>query len=182
MTSTADTPAKPSLLARLFGKGGDDRAPYRILWHRIVEIAREPAWYTTGGIADTLPGRFDTITLVLALVLLRMESDDTLTEATVRLAELFVDDMDGQLRESGVGDLVVGKHIGRLMSVLGGRLGAYRDGLASEDPSVLTAALERNVTRLDGADIAALAALTRALADDLARIDRAQLLAGVIAQ
>ena len=90
--------------------------------------------------------------------------------------------MDGQLRESGVGDLVVGKHIGRLMSVLGGRLGAYRDGLASEDPAVLSAALERNVTRLEGSDIAALATLTRALADDLARIDRAQLLAGVIAQ
>jgi cytochrome b pre-mRNA-processing protein 3 len=67
---------------------------------------------------------------------------------SVRLTELFVTDMDGQLRESGVGDLVVGKHIGRLMSVLGGRLGAYRAALAGQED--LGAALERNLTLAPG--------------------------------
>jgi cytochrome b pre-mRNA-processing protein 3 len=64
------------------------------------------------------------------------------------LTELFVEDMDGQLRESGVGDIVVGKHIGKLMASLGGRLGAYRTALAGE--SAFAEALQRNVTLEDG--------------------------------
>ena len=42
--------------------------------------------------------------------------------------------MDGQLRQMGIGDIVVGKHIGRMMSMLGGRIGAYRDGLTGGRP------------------------------------------------
>jgi cytochrome b pre-mRNA-processing protein 3 len=44
----------------------------------------------------------------------------------------------------GIGDIVVGKHIGKMMSMLGGRLGAYRDGLAAGD---LAPALVRNLYR-----------------------------------
>ena len=110
-----------SFLSRLLRRKDDDRAAYRPLWHRTVELARDPRWYAEGGVADTVGGRFDAITLTLCAVLLRMEREPALVEPSVRLTELFVDDMDGQLRESGVGDLVVGKHMGRLMSVLGGR-------------------------------------------------------------
>lgn len=160
-----------SLISRLLGKSTDSREAVRPLWHRIVEIAREKDWYTRGGIADTMPGRFDAVTLVLALVLLRMErdklTDDTLIEPSVRLTELFVDDMDGQLRQSGVGDLGVGKRMGRLMSVLGGRIGALRESLAPDDGArddgALVAALERNLTLTDGADKAWLALEVRRL-------------------
>ena len=170
-----------SLLKRLLRPGGDDLAAYRPLWHRIVAVARDPRWYKEGGVADSLPGRFDAITLVLCAVLLRMEGEESLREASARLAELFVSDMDGQLRESGVGDLVVGKHIGKLMSVLGGRLGAYREGLAATDRAVLAAAIARNVTLREGADAAAAADLLRALAAGLAAASPAMLLAGEIA-
>jgi cytochrome b pre-mRNA-processing protein 3 len=139
-----------SFLARLFGPGRDDRATVRPLWHAVVAASRGKAWYAEYGIADTLPGRFDAITLVLSLVLLRMEREPALVEPSVRLTELFVDDMDGQLRESGVGDMVVGKHMGRLMSTLGGRLGAYRDALATADDSALSEAITRNVTLVEG--------------------------------
>lgn len=173
-----------SLLSRIFGKGSDNRASVRALWHRIVEIAREKEWYAQCGVADTVPGRFDAITLVLALVMLRMERDKTLIEPSVRLTELFVDDMDGQLRQSGVGDLVVGKRMGKLMSVLGGRIGALREALAAgnEAETALVPVLERNVTLIEGADKGLLASRVRALAagldglcdDDLiaARIER----------
>ena len=43
------------------------------------------------------------------------------------LTDRFIADMDGSLRQDGVGDQVVGKHIGRMMAALGGRLGAYRE-------------------------------------------------------
>jgi len=56
----------------------------------------------------------------------------------------FVDDMDGQLREIGIGDVVVGKHVSKMMGMLGGRLGAYRGGIESGD---LGPALVRNLYR-----------------------------------
>jgi cytochrome b pre-mRNA-processing protein 3 len=143
-----------SFLSRIFGRGRAGRAPLRPLWQRVVEVAREPHWYTECGIADTIAGRFDAVTLVLSLVLLRMEKEPALIESSVRLTEIFVEDMDGQLRQSGVGDLVVGKHIGRLMAVLGGRLGAYREALVQGE---LAPALERNVTLTGGADPSRLA-------------------------
>ncbi len=42
------------------------------------------------------------------------------------LTEIFIDDMDATLRQIGIGDYVVGKHVGRMMSALGGRLAAFR--------------------------------------------------------
>lgn len=174
------------LLRSLFSARPDDTAAIRPLWHRVVEIAREKTWYATLGVADTVPGRFDIITLVLALVLLRMEAEPDLAAPSVRLTELFVDDMDGQLRESGVGDLVVGKHVGRLMGVLGGRLGVLRETLALPDDTALAAALVRNTTLREGtaklgeAGALPLAAAARALATQLAALPTQRLLAGDI--
>jgi cytochrome b pre-mRNA-processing protein 3 len=175
-----------SLISRLLGKRTDTREAVRPLWHRVVEIAREKPWYATGGVADTVPGRFDAVTLVMALVMLRMErdkaADDTLIEPSVRLTELFVDDMDGQLRQSGVGDLGVGKRMGRLMSVLGGRIGALREALAQDDDAALAAALERNVTLTDGADKAWLAAEVRRLHAQIDAVSAEDLMAARIAR
>ncbi|MFT4027427.1 MAG: ubiquinol-cytochrome C chaperone family protein [Novosphingobium sp.] len=167
-----------SLFSRLFGKRPDDRAEVRPLWHRVVELSRDPAWYATCGVADSVPGRFDAITLVLCAALLRMERDPALGVQTARLTELFVEDMDGQLRESGVGDLVVGKHIGRLMSVLGGRLGAYREALAGGSDAALAEAIDRNVSLGDGRDPALAAARFRALAAEVDALPADKLLAG----
>lgn len=166
-----------SLLARLLGKTDAKREAVRPLWHRTVEIARSPDWYARCGVADTVPGRFDAITLVLSLVLLRMERAPELIEPSVRLTEIFVEDMDGQLRESGVGDLVVGKRMGKLMGVLGGRLGALRDAIRADGPA-LGPVLERNVSLIDGADRAALEEKVRSLAATLDGASDAQVLAG----
>ena len=73
--------------------------------------------------------------------------------------------MDGQLRQIGIGDVVVGKHVGRMMGALGGRLGAYRDGLAAGD---LGPALVRNLYRGEPPAARALA-VQRRTADDFCR-------------
>lgn len=170
-----------SFLSRLFKPRGDDREPARPLWHRTVELARDPRWYREGGVADTVAGRFDAITLVLCAVLLRMEREPALVPPSVLLTELFVDDMDGQLRQSGVGDLVVGKHIGKLVSSLGGRLGALREALALPDDAALVAAIERNVSLADNGQPAAVAALLRDFARTLDATPAEDLLAARIA-
>lgn len=169
-----------SLLARLFSSQPDPREALRPLWHRVVELSREPALYRDDGVADTVAGRFDMIAAILALVMLRMERD-ALAAETALLTELFVADMDAQLRETGVGDIVVGKHVGRLVSVLGGRIGALREALASGDEAMLETALARNVTMADEAGTAALARRLRGLADKLAVLDTGEVLAGRIA-
>ena len=107
--------------------------------------ARQPHWYQAGAVPDTVDGRFDMVAAILTLVLLRLETAPEGPEPSARLTEQFVYDMDGQLREFGIGDIIVGKHIGRMMSMLGGRLGAYRDGLAPGGD--LEDALVRNVYR-----------------------------------
>ncbi len=167
-----------SLLARLFRPRPDDRAAVRPLWHALVARSRDPRWYAELGVADTVAGRFDAITLMLAMVLLRMEGDDALRGQTGRLTELFVEDMDGQLRESGVGDLVVGKRMGKLMSVLGGRLDAIRTGLAEADNGALIEMVKRNVTLIEGAAPDPVAAELRTLSARLAALPGEKLLAG----
>jgi cytochrome b pre-mRNA-processing protein 3 len=155
------------ILSRLFASNRAPREALRPLWHRVVAISREPEWYTACGVADTVAGRFDMITAMLALVLIRLERDGECAAESALLTELFVEDMDGQLRESGIGDLVVGKHIGKLMASLGGRLGAYRDALAQNGDAELEKAAARNVSLLDGQGPAALAHRLRAFAQRL---------------
>ncbi|OBV11246.1 ubiquinol-cytochrome C chaperone family protein [Erythrobacter dokdonensis] len=157
-----------SFLSRLLGTAPDPREAVRPLWHRVIELAREPAYYAECGVADSIAGRFDLITAILSTVMVRIEASEMRAESAL-LAELFVEDMDGQLREFGVNDVVVGKRIGKLMSVLGGRLGAYRGALNAGDAERLTAAVARNVTFAEGADEAAGAAM---VADRLLKLSQ----------
>lgn len=153
--------------------------PFTRLWEAIVAEARDPRWYLAHSVPDTIDGRFDMVALVTALVMLRFEQEDMRQEG-VWLTERFVEDMDGSLREIGVGDLVVGKHVGNMVGALGGRLGAYRAALdADAGPGSLQSALARNILRAEpeGCDSDALAALetdARALWDRIrtAPIDR----------
>lgn len=131
-----------SLLKRLFARDPDPKHALRPLWHRTVELSRDPAIYAQCGMADTVQGRFDAITLVLGMVLLRMEREEQLKPGSVYLTELFVDDMDGQLRETGMGDPTLGKQMGKLVAVLGGRLGALRE--AGHDEEAVAAVVTRN--------------------------------------
>jgi cytochrome b pre-mRNA-processing protein 3 len=164
-------------LNSLFGKSRD-RSALMPLYDAVVAEARRPEWYTRAAVPDTMDGRFDMVMLVLSLVLIRLEREGEAGQhPSALLTEVFVDDMDGTMREIGFGDLVVGKRVGGMMSALGGRLGAYRDGDRRE-------ALVRNLYRDTPPDDATLTAAT-AMVDALgARIDAVPLdalLAGSIA-
>jgi len=132
-----------SLLDRLFHRT-DPKDSMLPLYQAVVTRGRAVHWYVEGAVPDTLDGRFDMIAAVLSLVMFRLEKADKRQES-VWLTELFVDDMEGQLRQIGVGDVVVGKQIGRMMSALGGRLSAYREGLS--EGGDFADALRRNLYR-----------------------------------
>jgi cytochrome b pre-mRNA-processing protein 3 len=151
-----------SLFDRLFARKTDPRDTMRPLYAAVVAHARDPRWYMDGA-PDTIDGRFDMVTAILAQLLLRMESLPDMAGDSALLTEVFVEDMDGQLREIGIGDMIVGKHIGRMMAALGGRIGAYRT--AGDDASALATALERNVWRGEASPDGAAARLAARLID-----------------
>jgi cytochrome b pre-mRNA-processing protein 3 len=132
-----------SFFDRLFGRRNQNET-VRPLYNAVVAHGREPHWYVEGGVPDTIDGRFEMIAASLALVIARLELEPDQRQNIAWLIELFVDDMDGQLREIGIGDMVVGKHVGRMMGALGGRIGAYREGLRAGS---FEAALVRNLYR-----------------------------------
>lgn len=158
-----------NFLRRLLSPARDPREELRPLWRALVAEARLPEWYRTRGAADTLEGRFDMVSAVLAIALIRMEKEPELAMRTGLLTEIFVEEMDGQLRQTGVGDLMVGKQIGKLMATLGGRVGAFRAALAVGG-SELEQAVHRNITLADESRAAALA---RGLRDLSSRLDAA---------
>lgn len=131
-------------LDRIIGDRRDreDLAP---LYAAVIARGRDPVWYREAGVPDTQDGRFDMIAAILSLVLIRLEAEGAARASeSALLAEKFIEDMDGQLREIGFGDVVVGKHVGKMMGALGGRIAAYRTGLDGGD---LEAALGRNLYR-----------------------------------
>lgn len=164
-----------SFFKRLFGKNRDEQALMPLYrWAQLT--ARQPHWYVEGEVPDTIEGRFDMLALVTSLALLRLEQLGA-DEDAVSLTELFVNDMDGQLREVGIGDMVVGKHIGKLVGALGGRLGAMREALLGD--AELKGALARNLYPQDVASEVALAHAEKGVRETwgyLANLSREQLL------
>lgn len=168
-------------LSSLFAPRPDPRVAMLPLYDAIVAAARAPHWYRAGGVPDTIDGRFEMVAALLSLTIERLDSFPELKSEMALLGETFVEDMDGQLRQSGIGDVVVGKHIGRMMGALGGRFSAYR--AAFEADGDLGATMIRNLYRGEAPTPDALshssAALT-AFRDLLAQRDADALLAGDI--
>ena len=116
-----------------------------IAYRRVVEQARQTVFFANYGVPDTLDGRFELICLHTFLYLHRLKEDRP--QASLFCQSLFdrmFADFDRSLREMGVGDLSVGKHVKRMARAFYGRILSYEAGLASGD-SALAIALARNV-------------------------------------
>jgi cytochrome b pre-mRNA-processing protein 3 len=161
----------------------DPRDVLRPLYLALIAAARQPHWYLAGKVPDTNDGRFSMLSLLMSLGLLRLEKlGDGANAQAALLTELFVEDMEGQIREMGIGDVVIGKHVGKMMSALGGQLGAYRAALMPGGD--LAAALGRNLyagTEPDPAALAHSATEVKALTTRLDTATLAALMAGDVA-
>lgn len=116
------------------------------LYGAIVAQARQPFFYRDLAVPDTVDGRFDMILLHAFVVMLRLrEGGEATRELSQTLYDVMFADMDRAVREIGIGDLSVKKHIRRMMKAFNGRMAAYEAALAEPDPAVLTESLRRNV-------------------------------------
>jgi len=142
-----------SFFSKIFSRNNPN-AKMQPLYNGIVSEGRQLAWYEEAQVPDSLDGRFDMIAAIFSLVLIRLEKEGNRGQELAWLTEIFISDMDGQLRQIGIGDMIVGKHVGRIMGALGGRVGAYRNAL--EQGADLRDAIVRNIFRGEKPDNAAL--------------------------
>jgi cytochrome b pre-mRNA-processing protein 3 len=154
------------------------RGTIEAIYGMIVTQAREPLFYRDLAVPDTVNGRFDMLVLHLWMVLRRLKPTKGGAELSQALFDRFCDDMDGNLREMGVGDLTVPKRMQAFGEAFYGRAAAYDLALAAgEEP--LAQALCKNI--LNGAEIEKARSLARyanAAIAALADLDEATLRGG----
>ena len=126
------------------------RGTIETIYGMIVTQAREPLFYQDLGVPDTVNGRFDLLVLHLWLVLRRLRAVEGAAGLSQALFDRFCNDMDANLREMGVGDLIVPKRMQAFGEAFYGRVAAYDLALSlGEEP--LAQALCKNI--LNGQDI-----------------------------
>lgn len=121
------------------------------LYQSAVAQSRCPRFYSELGVADTMDGRFDLICMHVFLILNRLEQDGKegkyLSQA---LFDHMFTNMEYTLREIGVGDLSVPKHMKRMMKAFNGRVYSYHSALKNDDLEELEMAVVRNIYRMEG--------------------------------
>ncbi|MFY9761671.1 MAG: ubiquinol-cytochrome C chaperone family protein [Xanthobacteraceae bacterium] len=133
------------MIWRLFRTHSQDRSIDE-LYGAIVAQARSPAFYRDYGVPDTVQGRFDLIVLHLVLLIDRLGGGaDAGRGIGQRLFDVFCRDLDGNLREMGVGDLAVPKRMRGFGEAFYGRQAAYLAAFAATDERELEKALRRNI-------------------------------------
>jgi len=105
------------------------------LFEALVGEARQPHWYVEGQVPDTIDGRFAVLATAVALATVRLErGGDVAKSAAVALVERFVEAMDAEHRQLGIGDPALGKTVRQLAGSLARRIELWRPVLdRSED-------------------------------------------------
>jgi cytochrome b pre-mRNA-processing protein 3 len=126
------------------------RGTIETIYGMIVTQAREPLFYQDLGVPDTVNGRFDLLVLHLWMVLRRFKPVEGAPGLSQALFDRFCNDMDANLREMGVGDLIVPKRMQAFGEAFYGRVAAY-DLALSQGEEPLAQALCKNI--LNGQDL-----------------------------
>lgn len=121
------------------------------LYERVATASRAPDLYLRLGVPDTLEGRFEALSLHVILVLrgLRGRASPA-DEIALELSEALFRDLDGVMREMGVGDTSVPKRMKKLAEAFYGRAKAYDGPIDQGDIPALGAVLARNAIGADG--------------------------------
>jgi len=152
------------------------------VYSAIVAQSRQPHFYAHWGVPDTVTGRFDMISLHLALVFMRLRREGGAAATFAQeLFDLFFKDMDRSLREMGVGDLGVPKRVQKMSSVFYGLLASLSEALDAKDRPALETVLKRNIyADMPDHDAGPLAAYLLAQADRLAAMPASTITGGTV--
>lgn len=121
------------MLRFLFPRLTSDGERGRPTFEAAVTESRRPVWYSELGVPDTLDGRFSVLATVTALATVRLERGSRQAQdATVGLAERFIESMDVEHRQLGYGDPTIGKIVRKLTGSLARRVERFREAAADE--------------------------------------------------
>ncbi len=100
------------------------------LFGTLTAEARRPHWYVEGTVPDTIDGRFAVLATITALAIVRLEQDgDAGNAASVALTERFIEVMEAEHREIGLGDPTLGRQVRRLVGSLSRRTDLWRSAI-----------------------------------------------------
>jgi cytochrome b pre-mRNA-processing protein 3 len=118
--------------------------PAKAVYGQLLEKTRAPVFYAEYGVPDSFDGRFDLLILHVFFVVKRLAHEGrTGRDFNQALFDATFADMDQTLRERGIGDVGVPKHMRRMMKAFNGRMHAYSAALG--DDKALAEALMRNL-------------------------------------
>lgn len=120
------------MFATLFKPKNKQRASAEKLYYDALLHTREPSFYESYGVPDTLDGRFDLLLIHLFIVLNRRMNEEGYEQLAQALFDVTFKDMDQTLREIGIGDTGMKRHMKRMMRAFNGRMHAYQYAVAPE--------------------------------------------------
>jgi cytochrome b pre-mRNA-processing protein 3 len=129
----AQASLKDGMLGFLFPRLTAERARGANLFAAATREARQRHWYAEGQVPDTLDGRFAMLTTIAALILVRLEQCGPEGDAaSVALTERFIEVMESEHRELGLGDPKLGRTVRKLVGSLARRTELWRLAVMGE--------------------------------------------------
>ncbi len=124
------------MFTSLFQKNGHTKkhthSVAKNLYACALENTRQKIFYTQYAIPDSFDGRFDLLLLHIFLILNRIMDQENYKDLSQALFDITFKDMDQTLREMGIGDMGVPKHMKRMMKAFNGRMHNYQIAVAPE--------------------------------------------------
>ena len=137
-------------LGKLFGRQNSASSAKLALYEQITQQSLHPWFYEVVGVSETFTGKFDLSVLHAHLLIERLRRDPDVPRGfTQGLFDTCFSHWDFALRETGVGDMSVGKHVKRLMQGFYGRAQAFTQAIESEDQEALASVLKSNLGLTD---------------------------------
>jgi len=128
----------------LFKKKNPYEAEAAAAYAQIAAHIREPAFFKKHKVPDTFDGRYDLLLVHAFIVMqaLRQIGDSREGMFNQALFDATFSNMDQTLREMGIGDMGISKHMRKMMKAFNGRMHAYATSLERGD---LLEVLHRNL-------------------------------------
>lgn len=127
-------------------RSAEEKKTASLLYNVIIQQSRKPVFYKKLKVPDTVDGRFDMILIHAFMVHARLIQEE---KPGAKYSQILFDylfrEMDRTLREMGIGDLAVPKHMKRMMKAYKGRLVSYSAGFYDRD--TMKENLKRNLYR-----------------------------------
>ncbi len=112
------------------------------LYAKTVKQARQAVFYRELGVADTVPGRFEMVSLHMFILLDHLSEKEGAPDILAQqLVDVMFQDMDDVARETGVGDMGVGPRIKKLARSFQSRLEYYKEAIEGGERGTLSEAL-----------------------------------------